>query len=109
MRLKRLPLITFGSLLVLLGARTAYTFHRWHGVLRDFEKIQSGQTTATVQSMLGAPNYHSGRCLQDLRISDKCSSELVYSHPFAPFAPEYVVVDFDANGKVIAAGHLISP
>lgn len=38
-----------------------------------------------------------------------CATEYVYSHPLAPFLPDYYVFSFSADGRVIQAIHLVSP
>jgi hypothetical protein len=38
-----------------------------------------------------------------------CVEEFVYAHPYAPLVPEYWVVDFNSNHRVIDSQHLISP
>src|ERR1700677_5004273 len=90
-------------------ARGAISFAHFHAVERDFDQVQVGESSGSVIRLLGRPNFHSGACLQDLRVSQGCTSELVYSHPFAPLEPEYYVVDLSADKKVISADHLIPP
>jgi len=109
MRLKRIAgILTLGAFAV-CTVRGALSFRHFHVVERDFDEIQVGQTSESVIQLLGRPNYHSGACLQDLDSSTDCASELVYSYPFAPLVPEYYVVDFASDNRVIAANHLISP
>jgi hypothetical protein len=92
-----------------LGARLEFSFIHFHHVEREFPSVQLGQSSDSVISMLGKPNYHSGECLQDLTNSATCNRQLVYSYPFAPLIPEYYVVSFSSDDKVIDAEKLDSP
>jgi hypothetical protein len=38
-----------------------------------------------------------------------CVEEFIYENPYAPYAPEYWVIDFDSNSHVISNVHLVSP
>jgi hypothetical protein len=95
--------------LVLVVLKAANSFRRFSYVERDFDSVQVGQSRAIVVAKLGKPNYHDGQCLTDLGARSDCATELVYSHPFAPWLPEYYVVELSPDGHVISAEHLISP
>jgi len=58
---------------------------------------------------MGKPNYHSGPC-GVIHFPDKsCAKEYVYSHPFAPLVPEYYIVAFSSDDRVIEAAPWSSP
>src|SRR4029077_6787302 len=67
-----------------------------------------GDSRASVIDRMGKPNYHEGKC-GVIHFPDKnCAVEYVYSHPFAPFVPEYYVpayyvVSFSPEDRVIDA------
>jgi hypothetical protein len=107
-KVKRIIAVLAGIAALLLTARTLHSFSRFHSVVERFDSVHEGQSWDNVITLLGKPNYHEGSCLQDLSGSG-CVKELVYSYPFAPLVPEYYVVDFSANDRVISADHLISP
>jgi hypothetical protein len=109
MRIKRFVVIASLSVLTACTAKGMYSFAKFHAVERDFAQVKLGQPSGSVIQLLGRPNYHSGACLEDLKLGQDCVNEFVYSHPFAPLVPEYYVVDFSADRKVIGADHLISP
>jgi hypothetical protein len=110
MRVGRKTLIALLCVLVVLAAgRVGYAYHRFNSVARTFDLVKEGDSNELVLSTLGKPNYHSGDCRKDLQIAGDCASELIYSYPLAPWVPEYYVVDFSPQGKVIAHGHSISP
>ncbi|HTW81473.1 MAG TPA: hypothetical protein VME23_18150 [Terracidiphilus sp.] len=108
MKVKRVTLVLALIAVLLLTARTMHSFSRFHAVAERFDSVHEGQSWDSVIALLGRPNYHEGSCLQDLSGSG-CVRELVYSYPFAPLIPEYYVVDFSANDRVIWTAHLNSP
>jgi hypothetical protein len=58
---------------------------------------------------MGKPNYYAGRC-GVIHVPDKrCAVEYVYSHPFAPLVPEYYIVSFSSDDRVIEADQWDSP
>jgi hypothetical protein len=109
MRIKRIAAVLSLCTLAACVAKGTLSFRHFHIVERDFPQVQLGQSSDSVIRLLGRPNYHSGACLQDLDSSPDCVTELVYSYPFAPYIPEYYVVDFSSENRVISANHLISP
>jgi hypothetical protein len=38
-----------------------------------------------------------------------CVVDFIYAHPYAPYAPQYWVIDFDSQQRVINKVHLVSP
>jgi hypothetical protein len=96
-------------LVLLLTLKVSYSFLRFHHVRRTFDQIGIGFSRERVLDKLGQPNYHSGACLDDMKLSALCDRELVYSYPFAPWVPEYYVVDFSSDGRVLDREHVISP
>jgi hypothetical protein len=109
MRWKRVAgLLVIGTAAYVISINAYASWHfRW--VAHNFDRIQVGQSRESVIGILGRPNYHSGSCLEDLKLSDHCVSELVYSQAFAPIIPEYYVVDLSQDGRVIGAENLNSP
>jgi len=109
MKIGRFLWIAIGILAGFFVARYAYGTYRFDYVARHFDSVHAGDSAAAVIGKLGRPNYHSGACLQDLRLSQSCSSEFVYGHPLAPMMAEYYVIDFSPQGGVIALNRLTSP
>jgi hypothetical protein len=106
---KRIAIISALCLFLFLVGRFAWLSWRFHEVERNFHLITKGQSSGEVVDILGAPTYHAGECLQDLKISTDCAKEFVYGPFLAPLNPEYYVVDFSSNDRVINAEHLMSP
>lgn len=38
-----------------------------------------------------------------------CIEEFIYAHPYAPYAPEYWVIGFNASHQVTSYAHMVSP
>lgn len=108
-RFRRVTAITSVGVVLLVGSQIAVAFHRYGTVEREFASVLPGGTRPSVVDALGMPN-HSGRCGTLTNFSPAgCALEYVYSHPFAPVLPEYYVVSFSADGRVIRADRLDSP
>ena len=95
---------------ILLGAeRIAYSFVHYLRVEKEISAIKQGQPRTFVISKLGMPNYHAGVCGEIGPPKEACVLEYVYSHPFASLIPEYHVVTFSADDRVIDSEELDSP
>ena len=98
------------ALLLLIGIRGVIAFHRFSVVEQNFDSIRAGDLRESVAARFGKPNYHAGPCNgADFDPTEGCVTEYVYSHPFAPLLPDYYVVWFTSDDRVIAADHLPSP
>jgi hypothetical protein len=109
MRKRRILGIVSICILLAISLKVAISYARFHTVERHFEQVQKGQTSSSVISRLGRPNYHEGSCSADFSPPQNCAKEYVYSHPFAPLIPEYYVVWFSSNDQVLFTENLISP
>jgi hypothetical protein len=104
--------LTVGLVVALvLAARVSIAFKRFSKVEQDFHSIQQGQPRASVTTNFGKPNYYAGKCgkMEGEVVTNTCALEYVYSHPFAPLWPDYYVVSFSADDRVIQADHWVSP
>jgi len=108
---KRTIFIVVGiSLILILGLRTTMKFAQWTKVQREFDSIQVGQSRLTVLGKLGKPNYYDGPCGRSFTNPlPTCAIEYVYGHPFSPLDPEYYVVSFSSEDRVIQADRWSSP
>jgi hypothetical protein len=105
----RLALTVAVSLLFAVAVKTIVAFARFPKAEREFASIQNGESRSSVIARLGIPNYHAGRC-GVIHFPDKnCAVEYVYSHPFAPLVPEYYIVSFSSDDRVIEADQWDSP
>jgi hypothetical protein len=108
-RSPRLVLIFGTVVLIALAARTTVSFARFSKVEREFGFIQDGESRASVIARLGKPNYHAAKCGVIHVPLKSCAVEYVYSHPFAPFLPDYYIVSFSADDHVVEADRWTSP
>jgi hypothetical protein len=91
------------------GVRIAYSFARYTKVEREISGIKPGQPRTFVISKIGMPNYRAGACGSIGPALSNCALEYIYSHPFAPFIPEYHVISFSVDDRVIDSEELDSP
>ena len=97
------------ALTSLLAGWAAFTFTRFRIVEHQFPSVKLGDSRESVVSRLGDPNFHHGPCGVIHVAAKKCVTEYVYSHPFAPLLPDYYIVSFSAESKVIEADRWTSP
>jgi hypothetical protein len=108
-RRSHIALIGAGALLFVIGARVIFAFVNYARVERNFPLIRQGDPRDYVAAKLGKPNYYHGNCGVIHVPNKECALEYVYSHPFAPLIPEYLIVSFSKNGRVIEAESWDSP
>ena len=94
---------------LLVVTRATLAFRRFATVERNFGTIHQQDSRELVIAKLGSPNYHMGACGAISTSPPACATEYVYSHPFAPLLPDYYVISFSADFRVIAADRLTSP
>ncbi len=89
--------------------KVSYAFVRYCRVEREIVHVEPGQTRTSVVALLGMPNYHAGACGELTGSYKNCVLEYDYSHPLAPFVPEYYEVEFTADDRVLNVAKLDSP
>jgi hypothetical protein len=97
------------AVLVGLSLRVVLAFERFSRVEGSFASIRIGDSRQSVVATLGKPNYHAGGCGVIHVPLKNCALEYVYSHPFAPLLPDYYVVSFSTDDRVIEAERWTSP
>ena len=97
------------AVLIALALRVVLAFERFSNVQRTFASIQVGDSRQSVIATLHNPNYHAGHCGVIHVPLKNCALEYVYSHPFAPLLPDYYIVSFSPDDRVIDAEHWTSP
>lgn len=96
-------------LLPVLAAKTISAFTHYAKVERSFASVQMGDARISVIGKMGEPNYHAGKCGVIHAPDKSCALEYVYSHPFAPLVPEYYIISFSQDDRVIEADEWDSP
>jgi hypothetical protein len=105
----RIALMFAAGVLLALAARTVFVFARYSKIKKQFASVQIGESRPSVIAKMGKPNYHAGKC-GVIHVPDKaCAVEYVCSHPFAPLIPEYYIVSFSSDDRVIEADEWDSP
>ena len=97
------------ALFLFAGAKLATAFARFSKIEKEFSSVELGQSRISVLGILGSPNYHEGKCGVIHFPEKNCAIEYVYSHPFAPWIPDYYIVAFSSENRVIEADHWTSP
>jgi hypothetical protein len=111
LRMRKRTIFALVCVVFLLGftLKVRLSFARWAKVQREFESVQVGQSRLTIVGKLGKPNYYSGRCGVIANPLPTCTLEYVYGHPFSPLNPDYYVVSFSSDERVIQADRWSSP
>lgn len=82
---------------------------RTKSLQRSFVAIRPGDTRQVVVQRMGSPWKDEG-CGKFLgQQTADCVEELVYAHPYAPALPEYWLIQFGADRRVIEKYHTTSP
>jgi hypothetical protein len=71
-------------------------------------RVRPGEAKADVLKQMGNP-WKDEECGFLGGSSKKCTEEFVYAHPYAPLLPEYWVISFDQNRRVIDHVYSTSP
>ena len=75
----------------------------------SFSRVKDNDAKSLVLERMGTPWKDQG-CGQYFGGQPPgCAEESIYAHPFAPYVPEYWVVDFNSSNRVINSVHLVSP
>ena len=105
----RVVVTIFTSVVLAIGLRVGYQFGRFSRVERTFGSVKVGHGRKSVIDSLGTPNYYAGKCGVIHNPREDCALEYVYAHPFAPLLPDYYIISFSADDRVIQADRWVSP
>src|ERR1700722_4757081 len=82
---------------------------RYRRIEKSFQQVADGTSRDNVLSLMGHP-WKDERCGEYLGGSaPNCVEEFVFANPLAPLVPEYWVLQFDSEHRVISHEHLQSP
>ena len=103
-------ILLVGIILLLAGIFVGNELYRGRKIEKNFGKIASGDTEASVQRLLGKPSSIEA-CNSSYAVSEiqGCSLLFVYRGPFSPLLPAWNSVYFDQSGRVITAESYQSP
>lgn len=91
----------------------AFVIHRERQLGNGFDGVKAGATEAEVLQRIGQPRRVE-RCGSFTGLLPKekmvgCAKEYFYASPFSPLLPEYYVVRFDQQNRVIDTASYASP
>jgi hypothetical protein len=82
---------------------------RVHHLEDSFGGVQENETKDLVLKRMGTP-WKDEACGKYIGGQPAgCAEELTYAHPYAPYVPEYWIIDLNSGHRVINHVHLISP
>ena len=106
------PLIT-ALILALLVTLVVLGIHRDNYLNSAFDNVSIGISQTKVKDVMSTPRWSEGCRGGDAftaNVPDKCVETDVYASSFAPFPnPEYWVIFYDRDRRVIDKAHLQSP
>jgi len=106
---RRLAAITSFGIVLVVGSQIGTAYYRFAKIEREFKSVHAGQARSSVVELFGMPNYRMGRCGTLSSPPPGCTMEYVYSDPLAPWVPDYYVVYFAADDRVLETAYLSSP
>ena len=104
--MKRAIYLVVCCTVLMMALWLAWAFMRDRKLWREFDTIKTGATQREVLEKLGKPKRveNCGEFMGPLTKAEMegCVKEYFYASPFAPLLPQYYVVRFDANKRVIS-------
>ena len=97
--------IVFIVLALLIVGGFAWAYHHDNRLSQRIFDVQIGDPNESVRELLGAPSSE-GPCGAMTVAPRACVNEYVYRYYFSIFQPQYEVVWFTAEGKVIGVQHV---
>jgi len=101
----RIVFIVVAALLVLAGA---WAYRHDAELAKRAPQIELGDPNEAVRSLLGEP-WRQGSCGSMTVAPSLCTEEYVYRYYFTVFQPQFEVVWFNAEGKVIGGQRVRRP
>ena len=97
--------IVFVLITLAIVAGFAWAYHHDQKLQRNAALLNPGDPNETVREMLGEPSSE-GSCGTLTAAPAACTDEYVYKYYYSVFQPRYLVVWFNAEGKVIGGQHV---
>jgi hypothetical protein len=100
--------LVFVALALAIGGGFVWAYHHDTQLGNRVAQIEIGDPNEAVRELLGEPSSE-GSC-GALTVAPKaCADEYVYKYYYSLFQPQYEVVWFTAEGKVIGVQHVQRP
>ena len=97
------------GLVLLIAALILWPVYRVRRLTNAFSRVKQNDARDPVLKHIGKP-WKDEECGKYLGgVPTGCAEEFIYAHPYAPYVPEYWVIDFSSSHRVISKVQLISP
>jgi len=100
--------IAFLFIALLIVGAGVWAYHHDQTLDRNAALINLGDPNETVRAQMGEPSRQ-GDCGSVTLAPRACATEYVYRYYYSVFHPQYEVVWFDHEGKVIGEQHVQRP
>ena len=100
--------IVFVLIALAIVVAFVWAYHHDQKLQQNAAMVSPGDPNEVVRELLGEPSSE-GSCGTLSVAPSTCSDEYVYKYYYTIFQPEYEVVWFNAQGKVIGGQHVKRP
>lgn len=100
-------IVFFVIALAIVGA-LVWAYHHDAELGKRVAQVEAGDPNEAVRELLGEPSSE-GSCGKLTLAPSACTDEYVYKYYYSIFQPQYEVVWFNAEGKVIGEEHVQRP
>jgi hypothetical protein len=99
-----IPTLTIAALVFWPSIRTSH-------LRRSFATVKSGDTRELVLKKMGSPwkDEKCGEYPGGVGVPVGCAEEFIYANPYAPALPEYWLIGFDTDHRVMDTVYSTSP
>jgi hypothetical protein len=97
--------IIFLLFALMIAGSIAWAYRHDAQLATNAREVEIGDPNETVRELLGEPSSE-GSCGKISVAPSACADEYVYRYYYAIFQPQYEVVWFSAEGKVIGGQHV---
>ena len=97
--------IVFVVIAAAIAGGFAWAYHHDAELSKHAQQIEPGDPNEAVRELLGEPSSE-GSCGAVSPAPSACTNEYVYKYYYTVFQPQYEVVWFNAEGKVIGGQHV---
>ena len=100
--------IVFIAFALTITGALVWAYHRDQRLQENAAMVNLGDPNEAVRELLGNPSSE-GSCGAVSVAPEACADEYIYKYYYSIFQPQYEVVWFNAEGKVIGVQHVQRP
>lgn len=100
--------MVFIGIALAIVAGFVWAYHHDQKLQQNVAMLNPGDPNEAVRELLGEPSSE-GSCGSVSPAPSSCTDEYVYKYYYTIFQPQYEVVWFNAEGKVIGGQHVRRP